>query len=179
MMIQGIVQAVSGGPDKAFQTPHGPAYNLKFKMHDGQWYKFPFCKTDEAPPLSKGQHVGFDFKVNQRINPNTQQPIVDNEVIKATFLLMGGAPMQQQQYPQQQMDPSYQQPAQQPMQQPVAQPNWSGNEGMASGVAIQCASRMTTDPGQIMILAAQILMIQDELMVFLKSGGSSSADTGR
>lgn len=190
-MIQGVVQALAKDPT-VFNTAYGPAYHLKFKMHDGQWYKFPFCKPDEEPPVHKGMTVAFDFDVDQRQNnrnPNGPM-IIDNVVVKKSFINLGGGGMsqqyqqpqqqyQQQQYqqPQQQYQPPQQQQYQPPQQQQYQQQkqppahNWVGKEGMSTGVALRCAATMTTNPDEIIYIAAKIMLVQDEMIKFLESGG--------
>jgi len=187
-MITGVVQATGKDP-KIFNTQYGAAYHLKFKMHDGQWYKLPFCEPNEPPPLNKGMTVSFDFTVDQRVN--NQQPngplIIENTVDRKTLQYLGASEMNQQQYQQPQQQPQQQYPQQQAAPQqnyqnqgpaqytqqqvPQAQDNWNGKEGMATGVAIQCAARMTDDPNAVMVLAAKIMIIQNDMIKFLEGGG--------
>jgi len=198
--VQGVVQAVSD-KIKPFQTKFGMAYNLSFKMDDGQWYKLKFCDVNEPIPLSKGMSVSFMAEMENRINPQTQQPIVDLNVNKKNLqILQQGQPMnqgyqapqqgyqqtaqqgapqqpqggypqqppQQQQYqqqpPQQAPQQQYQQAPQAPAQPQGPQMNWTGKEGMATGMAFQVASNLTSNINELPTIVARVLLGQQEII---------------
>jgi len=190
--VQGVVQAVSD-KIKPFQTKFGMAYNLSFKMDDGQWYKLKFCDVNEPMPLSKGMSVSFLAEMENRVNPNTGQPIVDLSVNKKNLTInQGGQPMnqgyqapqqgyqqtpppqqggytqqppQQQQYQQQPpQQQQYQQAPQAPSQPLPPQHNWVGKEGMATGMAFQVAGNLANNINELPTIVARVLLGQQEII---------------
>jgi hypothetical protein len=189
--IEGAVQAVSS-KQNVFQTKHGPAYNLRFKMQNGEWYTLKFCNPEQQPPLHQGMQVGFMFDIEQY--QGRQGLIVDNVVNKKALTIQGDGnmynnngggqyqqqnggqyqqPQQQQNYGQaQQGGYSNNQPYQQPQngggqyqqQQQGPQYNWTGKEGVATGMAIPAACRLAKDISEVPALAAQILLIQQQMV---------------
>jgi len=172
-MVQGSVQAVSS-KQQVFNTVHGPRYNLQFKMPDGNWYRYPFCKPEQAPPVMQGMMVEFDYTIEQ--NGQYQNIIVDKTSFKSVPSNAGyGAPVQQQSVQQMQPQPTPQQqiPVQQPQQPMQPKRNSSGNPGMAVGMAMNCASRLMAAEGwqdgtnavaRLEQIASEVLMAADRLV---------------